>query len=155
MTAAADLDPYLLPLPAPGTPVVLPHLVVSMHAHLNGRYADPVWPLAPLTGNPSAVKLRINWEKWPAAFRDEMRLAAWNLINGQLRPTLLQEHGARMRGRLSMPHVYTTLRNWRHLAEWLEGRGIQSLAGCGIAVLHDYGERVSDARRAGWKCIRS
>jgi hypothetical protein len=119
-----------------------------MHAHLNGRYADPVWSLAPLTGNPSAVKLRINWEKWPAVFRDEMRLAAWNLINGQLRPTLLQEHGARMRGRLSMPHVYGTLMNWRHLAEWLEGRGIQSLAGCGIAVLHDYGECVSDARRS-------
>ena len=26
MTAAADLDPYLLPLPTPGSPVVLPHL---------------------------------------------------------------------------------------------------------------------------------
>jgi len=148
MTAAPDLDPYLLPLPTPGTPVILPHLVVSMHAHLNGRYADPVWPLAPLTGNPSAVKPRIRWERWPETFRDEMRLAAWNLINGQLRPTFLQEHGSRMRGRLSMSHIYGTLTNWRNLAEWLEERGIRSLAGCDIAVLHDYGQHVLGARHS-------
>jgi hypothetical protein len=97
MTAAPDFDPYLLPLPAPDSPVVLPHRASSLHAHLNGRYADPAWPLAPLTGNPSAVKLRISWERWPTACRVEMRLAAWNLINGQLRPTLLQAHGTRMR----------------------------------------------------------
>ena len=56
MTAAPDFDPYLLPLPTPGSPVVAPHLASSLHAHLNGRYGDPVWPLAPLTGNPSARK---------------------------------------------------------------------------------------------------
>ena len=56
MTAAPDFDPYLLPLPTPASPVVLPHLASSLHAHLNGRYADPVWPLAPLTENPSASK---------------------------------------------------------------------------------------------------
>ena len=56
MTAALDLDPYLLPLPAPDSPVVIPHRATSLHAHLNGRYADPAWPLAPLTGNPSVTK---------------------------------------------------------------------------------------------------
>ena len=86
MTAAQDLDPYLLPMPAPASPVVLPHLASSPHAHLNGRYADPVWPLAPLTENPSASKQTIGWRQWPPAFQDEMRLAVWNLINGQLRP---------------------------------------------------------------------
>ena len=142
MTAAPDLDPYLLPLPTPGTPVILPHLVVPMHARLNSRYADAVWPLAPLTGNPSAVKPRIRWERWPEAFQDEMRLAAWNLINGQLRPTFLQEHGSRMRGRLSMSQTYGTLTDWKKLAEWLEESHIRSLAGCDIAVLHDYGQHV-------------
>jgi integrase len=146
MTAAPDLDPYLLPLPTPGTPVILPHLVVSIHARLNGRYADPAWSLAPLTGNPSAVKRRIRWERWPEAFRDEMRLAAWNLINGQLRPTFLQEHGSRMRGRLGMSDTYGTLAIWRNFAEWLEERGIRSLAGCDIAVLDDYGQHVLGAR---------
>jgi hypothetical protein len=148
MTAAPDIDPYLLPLPTPTSPVVLPHLMVAEHASLNGRYVDPVWSLAPLTGNPSMVKLRIRWERWPAAFREEMRLAAWNLINGQARPTLLQAHGARMRARLSMPHVYGTLQNWRRLVEWLEGRGIRSLADCSMAVLHDYGQHVLDEGRS-------
>jgi hypothetical protein len=145
MTAAPDLDPYLLPLPTPGTPVILPHLVVSMHAHLNGRYADPAWSLAPLTGNPSAVKKRIRWERWPEAFQNEMRLAAWNLINGQLRPTFLQEHGSRMRGRLGLSHIYGALTHWRHLAKWLEERDIRSLASCDITVLHEYGQHVRDA----------
>ena len=49
---------------------------------------------APLTGNPSTVNRKIDWDKWPAAFRDDMRLAVWNLINGQLRPTFLHGHGA-------------------------------------------------------------
>ena len=137
----------MLTLPTPTSPVVLPHLAVAMHAGLNGRYADSVWPLAPLTGNPSAVKLRIKWERWPDAFREEMRLAAWNLINGQARPTLLQAHGTRMRARLSMAHVYGTLQNWRHFAEWLEDRGIRSLADCSMAVLHDYGQHVLGAGR--------
>ena len=99
MTAAArDFDPYLLPLPTPASPVVLPHLAGTLHAHLNGRYANPVWPLAPLTDNPSTRKPASTGEHWPAAFRDEMRLAAWNLINGQLRPTFLQEHGVQDAG---------------------------------------------------------
>jgi hypothetical protein len=53
MTAAPDIDPYLLPLPTPTSPVVLPHLAVAVHADLNGRYADPLWSLAPLTGDPA------------------------------------------------------------------------------------------------------
>ena len=40
MTAVPDIDPHLLTLPAPTSPVVLPHLAVAMHADLNGRYAD-------------------------------------------------------------------------------------------------------------------
>ena len=102
MTAAPDFDPYLLPLPTPASPVVLPHLATSLHAHLNGRYADPVRPLAPLTENPSASKKAIRWALWPASLQEEMRLATWNLINGQLRPTFLQGHGSRMRTRLSL-----------------------------------------------------
>ena len=145
MTAAADFDPYLLPLPAPASPVVPPHLASPLHAHLNGRYGDPVWPLAPLTGNPSTRKPRIHWEHWPAAFRDEMRLAAWNLINGQLRPTFLRGHSPRMRGRPSMTEVNGTLAQWRQLARWLEERGISSLAGCDAGVLHDYGQHLRDS----------
>ena len=148
MTAAPDLDPYLLPLPAPASPVVLPHLATSLHAHLNGRYADPVWPLAPLTENPSASKKAIRWAQWPASFQDEMRLAAWNLINGQLRPTFLQGHGSRMRSRLSLSDIYNTAGQWKQLARWLEERGIRSLAECSASVLHDYGQHLRDTSRS-------
>jgi integrase len=147
MTAAPDLDPCLLPLPAPDSPVVLPHRARSLHAHLNGRYADPVWPLAPLTGNPSVTKVTIGWERWPAAFRDEMRLAAWNLINGQLRPAFLQGRGTAMRSRLSLSGVYHTTEHWKMLARWLEDKGIRGLAGCDANVLHDYGMHVRDSSR--------
>jgi hypothetical protein len=145
MTAAEDFDPYLLPLPAPASPIVAPHLASPLHAHLNGRYVDPVWPLAPLTGNPSTRKPSIYWERWPAAFHDEMRLAAWNLINGQLRPTFLRGHSRRMRGRPSMTEANGALMQWRQLARWLEERGIRSLAGCDAGVLDDYGQHLRDS----------
>ena len=144
MTAAPDFDPYLLPLPTPASPVVLPHLATSLHAHLNGRYADPVRPLAPLTENPSASKKAIRWAPWPASLQEEMRLATWNLINGQLRPTFLQGHGSRMRTRLSLSDTYNTTTQWRQFARWLEERGTGSLAECGTSVLHEYGQYLRD-----------
>ena len=148
MAAAPDFDPYLLPLPAPDSPVILPHRASSLHAHLNGRYADLAWPLAPLTGNPSVPKVVIGWDRWPAAFRDEMRLAAWNLINGQLRPAFLQGRGTAMRSRLSLNGVYHTTEQWKLLARWLEDRRIGSLAGCDADVLHGYGLHVRDSGRS-------
>lgn len=132
-------------MPGPGSPVVLPHLACAVHAHLNGRYRDPVWPLAPLTENPSAARPKIHWENWPSCFRDEMRLAAWNLVNGQLRPTFLLGHGSRMRGRLGAHHVHATTEQWKLLAAWLEQRGIRRLADCTADVLHDYGQHARDA----------
>lgn len=139
MTTAFELDSYLLPLPNPTTPVVPAHLVTAMHAHLNTQYADPVWLLAPMTENPSASKLTINWANCPAVFQDELRLAVWNLINGQLRPAFLKERGSRMRSRLGADGTGEAVRRWVQLASWLEGRGISSLAECGPAVLHTYG----------------
>jgi hypothetical protein len=143
VTTAEDFDPYLLALPTPASPVVAPQLATSLHAHLNSRYGDPVWQLAPLTGNPSTVNRRIDWQTWPAAFREEMRLAVWNLINGQLRPTFLQEH-ARMRGRPGVAAIHITAMRWRALAIWLQERGIRTLAGCDATVLHDYGQHLRD-----------
>lgn len=146
MTAIPEPDPYLLPPPTPASPVVLPHRAGALHAHLNGCYADSVWPLAPLTENPSAQKKSIYWRQWPAAFQDEMRLAAWNLINGELRPTFLLERNPRMRSRICVSEVYNTTTYWRQLGRWLEQRGIRSLADCTTSVLHDYGQHLLDAK---------
>jgi hypothetical protein len=142
VTTTPDLDPYLLPLPAPGTPVVLPRLAVPLHAHLNARYAAPIWPLAPLTENPSASKLAIHWRRCPAVFQDEVRLAAWTMINGELRPAFLAERGTSLRARISIENLKDTVQQWMLLATWLGARGIRSLAGCDSGVLHDYGQHL-------------
>ena len=76
-----------------------------------------------------------------------MRLAAWNLINGELRPTFMQEHGARMRARLSLAEIDNTVALWSQLAIWLDDRGISSLADCSTGVLHDRGIELRDSGR--------
>ncbi|WP_329564352.1 integrase (plasmid) [Streptomyces uncialis] len=142
MTAAVDLDSYVLPLPTPTSPVVSAHLVVPVYAHLNAVYAAPIWPLAPLTANPSSKRPTIHWSTCPARFQDELRLLAWNLINGELRPTFLRERPVRMRGRISAENIRDTVGHWKHLAAWLNDRGVITLGGCSSAVLHDYGQHL-------------
>ncbi|MFI6797599.1 hypothetical protein [Streptosporangium canum] len=145
MTLAPDLDPYRLPLPTPDTSIILPHLVTAdaEHAHLNGRYGAELWPLAALTENPSSIKHAIHWNTCPAALRDELRLAAWTMINGELRPAFLVERSSRLRSRLGLTALTETIRQWIHLATWLDSRGIDSLAACDASVLHDYGLHLS------------
>ena len=53
MTAvAAEADPYVLPVPAPDSPVVLSKRVSPGNPHPVSRYQDLVWSLAPLIDNP-------------------------------------------------------------------------------------------------------
>jgi len=101
VTTAAEPDSFRLHLPHPTTPVVPAHLASVRHAHLNARYGDPVWPMAPLIENPSQPRKSIFWARCPAVFREELRLIAWTLINGELRRTFLKARGVGMRARLS------------------------------------------------------
>lgn len=142
MTTAAHHDPYILPMPTPDTPVVLPHLALPMHAHINGRYADWIWPLAALTENPSRNKASIRWRQCPVAFRDELRLVAWTMINGELRPTYLAERATRLRARISLSDLTEAVRQWMYLAAWLEERGLTSLAQCTTAVWTAYDQHL-------------
>jgi hypothetical protein len=113
---AVTADEYTLRLPNPNDPAVADHLAAPMHAHLAARYADRVWPLAPLTANPSARKLSIRWENCPSVFDAELRRAAWHLINGELRPTFLRGRGGNLRPRLSLDPIVTVVRAWFNLA---------------------------------------
>src|SRR5579875_3593031 len=110
MSTAAQDDPYLLLMPGPRSPVVAPDLVKPIHAHLNPYYGDPVWSLAALTENPSAVRPKIHWRNCPAAFENELRLAVWCLINGELRPTFVRSRGTRMRTRPAVSTLITIVR---------------------------------------------
>jgi hypothetical protein len=140
--AVVHLDPYKLPLPTPGTPVVPARLTVAMHAHLNSRFADPVWPLAALSANPSARKDAIHWHNCPTVFRDQLRLTTWTMINGELTPTFLKQRSVRLRSRLSVAGLSDTVRSWMHLATWLAAQGITTLAACDTSTLHHYGQHL-------------
>jgi hypothetical protein len=137
------LDRYVMPLPGPDTPVVLPQFTVAMHADRNARFADEVWPLAPLTANPSTGKRVVYWRNCPDGFADELRLTAWTMINGRLRPTFLTARGTRSRSRLSIGQIHATITAWMHLATWLHARGVDRLAGCDSDVWHAYGEHLA------------
>lgn len=142
MTTALEPDPYLLPMPSPNSPVVSDHLVKPIHAHLNSRYRDPIWSVAPLTEKPCSERPKIYWRNCPVAFQDELRLAVWNLINGELRPTFVRDRGSRMRTRISVPAILATVQQWFHLASWLQDRDIRTLAACDTDVQHEYGEHL-------------
>ncbi|MFF2167637.1 integrase [Streptomyces sp. NPDC058175] len=139
MSAAPDPDPYLLPLPQPETPVVLPHRVVVPDT---GHYAQAIWPLAALSANPSGTTAALWWIRCPAAFDGELRLAAWTMINGELRPAYVRERGVRMRSRLGSDRAKSTVTDWFALAKWLDARGITTLADCDTNVLHAYGHHL-------------
>jgi hypothetical protein len=116
---------------------------VAAHARFNARYSDDIWPLKPLTANPSKRSASIHWASCPEEFRGQLRLAAWNLINGKLQPTFLAVRPA-MRSRISADHTEDTVRSWISLARWLRSRGITTLADCTTAVLHAWGQHLND-----------
>jgi integrase len=135
---AAEADPYVLPMPAPGSPVVLPERISPGNPHPVSRYQDLTWSLAPLIDNPGVHLWKIHWEDCPARLRGPLRQAAWAMINGELRPTYLQTRGPGARGRSSATTISDTCREWMRLARWLHERGITSLAACTRDEWRDY-----------------
>lgn len=137
-TAAADTDSYVLPVPAPGSPVVLQKWISPGNPHPVSRYRDPTWSLAPLIDNPGVHLWKIHWKDCSAHLRGPLRQAAWAMINGELRPTYLQTRGSGARGRSSATTISDTCREWMRLARWLGERGITSLAACTGDEWRDY-----------------
>jgi integrase len=135
---AAEADPYVLPAPAPGSPVVLPKWVSPGNPHAVSRYQDLSWSLAPLIDNPGVPLWKIRWEECPAQLRAPLRQAAWAMINGELRPTYLQTRGPGARSRSSATTVSDTCREWMRLARWLHEHGVTSLGACTAAQWRDY-----------------
>lgn len=126
-------------LPGPDTPVFAPRLIAEGYTGPVVRYGDSVWPMAPMNGNPSADVGAIYWDAFPAGLREEFRLIAWTLINGELTASFLRERPAPWRTRTSAPIVYQTAWNWRRLAIWMQGQGLESLRWCDSKMLEKYG----------------
>ncbi|MEZ0070632.1 hypothetical protein ABIA32_006685 [Streptacidiphilus sp. MAP12-20] len=144
MTDPLEADLHLLVEPGPDTPVIPAHLVIARRAHLNGRYGDPVWSLAPLIDDPSSVLYRIPWASCPDGFRDELRLITWTFLNGELPNTFVRARGRRMRTRLAASPTLATVVVWRQLALWLHERGVRSLAACDRAQLDQYAAHLRE-----------
>ncbi|MFC5724163.1 integrase [Streptomyces gamaensis] len=155
MTTAPEPDAFRLPLPTPTTPVVPPHRVSAQHAHLNARYAEPTWPMAPLIENPSQPRKSIFWDRCPQALREELRLMAWTLINGELRRIFLKNRGVTMRSRPSANETPATVIRWTQLAKWLDERGLPALADCTRPVLHEYGLFVRDTAASRQMAVKA
>lgn len=126
----AEADLYLLPIPAPDSPVVLPKWISPGNVHPVSSYQDLVWSLAPLIDNPSTSLCKVDWMKCPEELRSQVRLTAWMMINGELRPTYLKTRPATARARGSVEDMQDTCRQWIRLARWLRARGITDLAAC-------------------------
>ncbi|MQS16296.1 integrase [Streptomyces kaniharaensis] len=142
MTTAPSTSGRLLP--APHSPVVPPQRAAGANAHLNSRFADDVWSLAPLIENPSTGTSSIHWRNCPEPFQAELRLLVWTLINKELRPTFLRERARTLRSRTSVAGTTTTVRVWMHLARWLTGRGLDTLADCDSGVLDAYATHLRE-----------
>ncbi|MFG3048163.1 integrase [Streptomyces sp. NPDC048241] len=145
MTSLAEADPYILSLPGPDSPAILPQWIKPGNVHANARYGAAIWPLAPLIDNPGTRLFTIYWRGCPAPFLDQVKLATWTMINGRLRPTYLQDRGVRARGRTSAADMRDTCYEWLRLACWLHERRITSLDACTEDVWRAYiSERLAD-----------
>ncbi|MFF0431502.1 integrase [Streptomyces sp. NPDC004327] len=127
---ASEGDPYLLPIPTPDSPVVLPRWISSGNANSNGRYQEPVWPLGPLIDRPGAGLIKIHWKNCPEPMTGQIKQVTWILLNGQLRPTYLRSRGIRARSRGSANEMRETCYEWMRLGRWLDAAGVKDLRGC-------------------------
>ncbi|MFG2582266.1 integrase [Streptomyces malaysiensis] len=147
MTATPAPAPPLV-LPGPDTPVIPAHLVIDGYPGLIARYAAPAWPLIPMNANPGVTHSTIHWPTFPDTFREEMRLAAWTLINGELPAVFLRERHPTWRSRQAPKALCQTIRTWCRLAVWLADRGISTLNACTSQVLGEYGRHVRESGAA-------
>ncbi|RSN53992.1 integrase [Streptomyces sp. WAC 04229] len=133
-------------LPGPGSPAFLPERIVAAHHGPPPRYADAVWSLAALEGNPSSNPVRIFWNTYPAPLREQFRLLAWSLINRELPGHFIAARSAAWRTRVSSTAIYQTHLTWRHLARWLHAHGACGLAACTPQVFTDFINRSDQPR---------
>jgi hypothetical protein len=149
---AHEDDPFVLPVPTPDTPVVLPRWISPGNTYPNSHYRDPVWSLAPLIDNPGATLITIHWKNCPAPLQGEMKRVVWALINGERRPTYLRSKGLSARGRVSASTMLQKYCEWFRLANWLHQRGITHLVDCTADVWRAY---ASERRDEGMSRVRA
>ncbi|MFG2631419.1 hypothetical protein [Streptomyces sp. NPDC048473] len=130
-------------LPGRHTQAIAPSLVVSGYAGSVATYGAPVWPLDPLSANPSADRKQLYWDRFPADSREEFRLLAWVMINNPLPDWFLVGWPA-WHSRLSATMLYGAVLEWRTFATWLHSRGVASLAACPETAFGEYARHAAE-----------
>ncbi|MFG2488014.1 integrase [Streptomyces virginiae] len=139
MTTSSAAFPLL---PGRHTPVIASSLVVSGYTGPVAAYGDMVWPLDPLSANPSADRKKLYWDRFPAGHRQEFRLLAWTMINNPLPDWFLVGRPA-WHSRLSATTLHSAVLHWRNFATWLHSRGTAGLGACAEAVFGAYARHVA------------
>ena len=147
----------MTPAEAPAPPLVLPRTGHPRHPrppdrrrlHGPGRpLAAPAWPLIPMNANPGVTHSTIHWPLLPDPFREEMRLAAWTLVNGELPSVFLRERHPTW----ALATARSALPDDRDLGAagrvWLTDHDITTLGDCTTKVLGEYGRHVRDSGAA-------
>ncbi|MFD5720920.1 integrase [Streptomyces sp. NPDC127036] len=142
MTVHIDAFARPLCLPEPGDPAIGSEWLVAGYTGPVAVYGAPVWPLAPLVDNPSAVRQSIYWNEFPARMREEFRITAWTMINGALSNGFLHGRATAWRSRMGAEGVYSTVLRWRRLAFWLQKHGVTTFAEVTPQMLADYAASV-------------
>jgi hypothetical protein len=109
--------------------VIPAHRIAGDYTGPIARYAAPAWPLIPMNANPGVTHSTIHWPTFPDPFREEIRLAAWTLINGELPAVFLRERHPTWHSRQAPKALCQTIGTWCRLAVWLTDRGITTLRG--------------------------
>jgi hypothetical protein len=127
---AAEADPYVLPMPTPDSPSILPCWISPANNHPNARYQEDIWPLGPLIDTPGNKIHCLYWKNCPDDLRDELKLVTWTMLNGELRPTYVLSRSRATRTRDSAPVMRHSFLEWLRLARWLHERHVTRLGDC-------------------------
>ncbi|MFI9589782.1 hypothetical protein [Nonomuraea sp. NPDC052265] len=130
MTIAPDIidDPFILAAPLPDDLVIQPRWISASNNHLNNRVRDDTWSLGPLTDRPGTILNRIHWKNCPAHLREDLKVLAWTLINGERRPTVAARR--RTLTRHSVSSLHQRLIEWLRWARWLGQKEVARLSEC-------------------------
>lgn len=151
MTAVESAVP-LPTIPTPSTLILDPKTVPAPRRHRIVRYDAPAWPVTFTSDAPTTGDFTWHWSTFPAPLREQLRMAAWTMLNhpvpdAHLRPDRLRR-GRPMRSRLSEQRTFTTVVQWRGFANWFVQQGGTRLCDVTADTLSDYCNYLADRRIA-------
>uniref|UniRef100_A0AAU2VC39 Integrase n=1 Tax=Streptomyces sp. NBC_00003 TaxID=2903608 RepID=A0AAU2VC39_9ACTN len=140
MTVPAEAlgDEYILTLPGADGPVVLAKWIHAGNSHPNSRYRDGIWSLAPLIDSPGSSLIAVHWRNLSPQLLEELKRPTWVMINGELRPSLVETRALSARSRSAASSMRSTCQEWQRLARWMAKHGITSLADLTDGDWRDY-----------------